>query len=84
MRRYAMVVALGVALVVVASALASIPPRQPGPGEMWLPVAMLGEAICAGAEAIDAELRGDRNDPRLAWMVDIPTGRRTELAWPRG
>jgi hypothetical protein len=56
-----------------------------GPDELPLPtVQRTAEQLgCAGI-GLDANLAGDPNDPRRAWLVQAGTGRRIDIVWPTG
>ena len=80
--------ALAVLAVVLAACGAAPPSSSPpagslAPGLLALPtVANLGDA-CAGVGLEHATLRGDRNDPRVAWLELEGFGRK-EVLFPPG
>jgi len=53
------------------------------PTEAPLDVPSGAAAVCAGM-AINAVVRGDAADLRVAWLVDVDLGSRIDVVWPSG
>lgn len=45
---------------------------------------MSGPQAACGGIGLDATIRGDPRDPRIAWLVDRTTHVRIDLVWPSG
>lgn len=65
-----------------SSADATIPP-----GEIALPAgrpAVSGTPPACAGVGLEAVLRGDSHDPRIAWLMDTTSGTRLDVTWPPG